>query len=50
MERFASEASKGGEIVMISSPKALLMLRSIFVGLTVAASLGGPTVARVSYV
>ena len=34
VERFASEALKGGKIVTISSLKAFLMLRSIFVGLT----------------
>ena len=50
MKRFASEAFKGGKIVMISSLKAFLMLGSIFVGLTATASLGGPTVARVSYI
>ena len=49
MERFASEAFKGGKIVTISSLKAFLMLGSI-VGLTATASLGGPTVAHVSYV
>ena len=35
---------------MIGSPKAFLMLQSIFVGLIVIASQGGPTVARGSYV
>ena len=50
VERFASKASKRGKILTIDSPKACLMLQSFFVGLTVTASLGNPTVARVSYV
>ena len=37
VERFASEALKGGKIVRISSLKAFLMLHSIFVGLIATA-------------
>ena len=37
VERFASEALKGGKIVTISSLKAFLMLHSIFVGLIATA-------------
>ena len=50
VELFASEALQGGKTVTISSLKAFLMLHSIFVGLTATTSLGGPTVARVSYI
>ena len=50
VEHFASEVLKGGKIVTISSLKAFLVLRSIFVGLTATASLGDPTVAHISYV
>ena len=50
VEPFTFKASKRAKIVTIGSPKAFLMLRSIFVGLTVATSLDGPTVARISYI
>ena len=50
VERFASGALKGGKIVAISILKAFLVLHIIFVGLIATAWLGGPTVARASYV